>query len=211
MEAVRMSLFETLLSVYGYNEPIFIRQISYKNYSRPWINKEIHNLCMSGELARYEKGIYYIPTRTALGISVLNPQKVIEKKYINDGTTRIGYYSGMTFLNKLGLTTQMPNVIELYTNQETSRVREVAVGNQKVLLRRARIAVTEKNAAILSLLELMNFVPDGFFDDRRRKIVEQYILDNQITRKEISFYGKYFPDRAMRQLIESEVIYCVAR
>ena len=51
------------------------------------VDELINVLCEEEKLIRFEKGIYYIPTDTVLGKSVLNPRKVIEKKYINDKGT----------------------------------------------------------------------------------------------------------------------------
>ena len=83
-----MTLYEYLLQQYGTNEPIISADIVFKNYSRPWVMKQLKSLCEDGKLIRFEKGIYYIPTDTVFGKSILNPRKVIEKKYINDGEKR---------------------------------------------------------------------------------------------------------------------------
>ena len=206
-----MSLYQSLLEQYGYNEPIVSSEIEYKSYSRPWIYKEMNKLCDQGMVVRYEKGIYYIPTKTILGTSMLDPRKVIEKKYIKDGEDIIGYYSGATLLNQLDLSTQMPNTIELYTNNETSRLRNTTVGNQKVVLRRARTPINTSNAAVLCFLELMNSVPSSFFDEERKVKVCSFVQRNNISRGDIAQFVKDFPDKVFRTLVESEVIYSVAQ
>lgn len=204
-----MEFFDYLIDIYGYDEAIVSIEISYQNYSRPWIAKAVKKLCDEGKMNRFEKGIYYIPTETLLGKSKLDPKKVITKKYINDGTNAIGYYSGITFMNMLGLSTQMPNTLEIYTNNEPSRMREVPVGNQKVILRRSRATVNNDNVATMSFLELMNFTDGSFYDDEKRKIVTDFMLDKGITRKIIAECSPFFPDKAMRTLVESELIYNV--
>ena len=206
-----MTLFESILQKYGTNEPIFSSEIAFQNYSRPWIYKQLNQLCDEGKLVRYEKGIYYIPTQTPFGQSLLNPRKVIERKYISRGGDTVGYYSGVTFQNQLRLTTQMPNVIEIYTNNETTRVRDVYVGKQKVLLRKARTRITTENAGVLSFLELMNDLKPDTLDDEKKAILTGLIADRNMTRKDITTYAPFFPDKAMRTLIESEVIYSVAQ
>lgn len=206
-----MTLFESILQQYGTNEPILSSDISFQDYSRPWIFKQLNQYCQEGKLIRYEKGIYYIPTQTPFGKSLLNPRKVIERKYISQSGETIGYYSGITFQNQLRLTTQMPNVIEVYTNNETTRVRDVYVGNQKVLLRRARTEITTGNADVLSFLELMNDLNPNTLDDEKKAILARFIADRKITRKDITTYAPVFPDKALRTLVESEVIYSVAQ
>lgn len=121
----------------------------------------------------------------------------------------MGYYSGVIFQNQLKITTQMPNVIEIYTNNEKSKVREVTIGNQKVILRRARTEINSENASVLSFLELMNDITPGFLDEEKRERIVEYILLNNITRKDILEYANVFPDKVMRNLIESEMIFFV--
>lgn len=205
-----MRFYDYLLEKFGVNEPIMSNEIVFEEYSKPWIYKQLNVLVNEGKLLRFEKGVYYIPTDTVFGKSLLNPRKVIEKKYISDGNETVGYYSGVTFQNQLRLTTQMSNVIEIYTNNEPSRVRDVFVGNQRVLLRRARTKITDSNVAVLSFLELMNDTSPAFIDEERKQLIENYIESNGITRKKITEYAPVFPDKVMRNLIESEVIYSVA-
>ena len=206
-----MTLYEYLIDKYGYNEPILSSEITFRNYSKAWIFKELNRLCDEKQLLRFEKGIYYIPTQTVLGLSVLNPQKVIEKKYVQSGGNVFGYYSGQTFLNKLGLSTQMPNVVEIYTNNESAKVRDINVGNLNVRLRRSRVTVNNKNVAALSFLELMNSFPADFMDEYKRRAIDEYISKNNISRADITKYAPQFPDKAMRNMIESEVIYSVTQ
>lgn len=205
-----MDLYNYLLKKYGYNEPIFTQEIAYKEYSKPWLYKELNRLCDEGALIRYDKGVYYVPKQTALGPSLLDPRKVIRKKYVQAGDTAVGYYSGNTLLNLLELSTQMPNTIEIYTNNEKSKVREIKIGNQSVVLRRARTPITNDNAAVLQFLELMNFTDATFYNTDRRVIVDRFIKEKGITRDKVTTYAPVFPDRVMRNLIESEVIYSVA-
>ena len=203
-----MELIEYLTKTFGYNEPILLEEISFNGFSKPWINKQLAKYVKTGELIRFDKGVYYVPKKTILGPSKLNPQKVIERKYINN---KDGYYSGASFLNQLGLSTQVPNVIEIYTNNESAKVREINVGSIKVLLRKARTTINSSNVAVQSFLELMNSVSPSFFDEERKQITAKYIKDTGITRNDITKYAKAFPDKAMRTLIESQVIYDVAQ
>lgn len=206
-----MNFFDSLIEKYGRNEPIFLTDISYENYSKPWIMKKIKALCESGELIRYEKGIYYIPTNTVFGKSILNPYKVIEKKYIKDDKNTFGYYSGLTLQNRLKMSTQNPNIIEIYTNNETTNIRNVVVGGQKVMLRKARTAINNSNSAVLSFLELMNDItPRSLDEDKKGRIID-YIRQNDIRKNDIITYASVFPDRVMRNLIESEAIFSVAQ
>ena len=71
-----------------------------------------------------------------------------------------------------------------------------------------------KILATLGIISLkiagMNITNASFFDEDRKASVSRYIKDNAITRDKVTAYAPVFPDRAMRNLIESEVIYSVA-
>ena len=203
-----MKMINYLIKSFGYNEPILLEEISFNGFSKSWINKQLAKYVETGELIRFDKGVYYVPKKTSLGPSKLNPQKVIERKYINN---KDGYYSGASFLNQLGLSTQVPNVIEIYTNNESAKVREINVGSIKVLLRKARTTINSSNVAVQSFLELMNSVSPSFFDENRKQIIAKYIKDTGITRNDIAKYAKAFPDKAMRTLVESQVIYDIMK
>lgn len=202
-----MALYDYLLEQYGFNEPILTTEIQYRDYSKPWLYKEINRLVKDGKLMKFDKGICYITKDTPFGKSILNPNKVIEKKYINDGSGVIGYYSGISFLNMIGMSSQVANRIEIYTNKETSKFREVSVGRQRVILRRARVNITEKNAPVLSLLEMMNFVSPEFFGDDEKRLAAEYVERNNIVQGDITKYAPFFPDKALKTFVESEVVY----
>lgn len=206
-----MEFYSYLIETFGINEPIFFTDIQFNPYSRSWIDKELKKLCKDGKLIRYERGIYYIPEKTLFGNSLLNPNKVIERKYITEKGRIYGFYSGQTALNLFGLSTQIPNIMEICTNHETSKLRTVKIGSQNIILRRSRVKITNENFNILRFLELMNTVSAGFLNDERKEIVRKWMKQNSISRKSISEYAPAFPDKVMRNLIESEVIYDVAQ
>lgn len=206
-----MTLYETLLEKYGYNEPILTNEIQFNNYSKPWIYKELNRLCDNNQIKRFEKGIYYIPKQTPFGSSVLNPSKVVEKKYIKSDNEIFGYYSGCYLLNFLGISNQVPNVIEVYSNNESSKMRDIKVGTQNVRVRKSRVNITKENAAVLTFLELMNTVDVDALDEEKKQIIIEFIAESNVSRRDITKYSPSYPDKAMRAMIESEMIYNVTQ
>ena len=202
-------LYQYLIETFGYNEPIFTSDIQYKEYSKIWIAKELTRLCETGQLIRYERGIYYIPQITPFGNSVLNPNKVIERKYLMKNGEQIGFYTGITAFQRIGLSTQMSNVPEIQTNNENSKLRRVKVGSQEVILRKARVKITNQNSSVLQFLEMMNSAAAGYFDEERKEILRNWMQKMNITRQLVTEYAPFFPDRVMRNLIENGVIYYV--
>ena len=204
-----MTLYESLLNCFGYNEPFKTSEINFEDYSKEKICIEMTKLCKKGKVVRFETGIYYIPKTNKFGTVIFNQSKIVDKKYIKDGEQVFGYYSGTELEYRLGLTKVKPNTIVIYTNGEKTRMRRVMVGSQRIILRKPRTKIDKFNASVLCFLELMNGIDTETLDEYKRKLIADYITENRITQRQITKYIPYFPDKTCRNLIESEVIYRV--
>lgn len=204
-----MVLMEKLNRAFKPNTPIFMEEIRalLSEYSRSRIYQFIAEAVKNGALVRYDNGVYYIPTKTLLGVSKLNPQKIIEKKYIGSGDSVYGIYGGTLLLNSMEVTAQVPNVIEIFTNNETMRRREVMVGYQKVVLRKSRIPITVKNVELFRLMEFFNSIDINKMDkDTSFAQVVSHIRENGLARNEIIEYAQNFPAKAVKNLLQSGVL-----
>ena len=76
-------------------------------------------------------------------------------KYIYRNGRVEGYYSGYTFANQLGITTRVPYVVEIVSNNASSRFREIDMKGRKIVLRKSRIIITRKK---LSYFTAVRFV-----------------------------------------------------
>ena len=204
-----MTLYESLLNCFGYNEPFKTSEINFEDYSKEKICMEMTKLCKKGKVVRFETGIYYIPKINKFGTVIFNQSKIVDKKYIKDGEQVFGYYSDTELEYRLGLTKVKPNTIVIYTNGETTRMRRVMVGSQRIILRKPRTKIDKFNVSVLCFLELMNGIDIATLDEYKRKLIADYITENRITQRQITKYIPYFPDKTCRNLIESEVIYRV--
>lgn len=204
-----MELVNRLQSRYDFNTPIFADEIFevMNEYSRPRIYQLIAEAVENKILLRFDSGVYYLPTKTVLGFSKLNPQKVVEKRYIAFGNNVYGIYSGVQLLNAMGLSDQVPATVEVLTNNESMRYREVTVGYLKVILRKARIPISAGNVNIFTLWELFNMLNPKIMKkgiDYGKVIA--FINERNISAKEILSYTNFFPARAAKNLINSGVL-----
>lgn len=143
-----------LLENYGYNEPIFLNDLKIEGLSENAVRQSVKRLVAKGFLERYDNGIYYIPKAGGLlGKSYLDPLLVIMRKYVRNKYETYGYITGLSFVNQLGLTTQMPAVIEIVTNTEATNGRTVMVGSQKVRIKKSAVPVSNNNVELLQLLD----------------------------------------------------------
>lgn len=164
-------------------------------------------LCQEGLLAEFDAGIYYIPTETAFGKSLLNFDKVIERKYISDGEKIYGYYGEISLLNRVGVSTQVATVPSLYTNLETAERREIKLAGRSVILKRPRAFVDAENVTYLTFLEIINEMPMYYFeDDYKMRCVVEYASNNNIMKKTLFDYIPLFPESTYQKLIESRLI-----
>ncbi|MDR0519925.1 MAG: DUF6088 family protein [Clostridiales Family XIII bacterium] len=202
-----MTFSEYLKGYYGVGEPIYVAEIAFKNYSRPWIFKELKKLVESGEIKRFDTGIYYFPRKMPYGDAHLDPRKVVQRRFLSNGNEVYGYVTGISLLNMAGLTTQVPNLLELVTNNETTRVRDIRVGHQRIRARRSRTTVTKNNVNALQFLDLMNIITPKNLDETERHMLQKYIRSSGVTRDSVVQYAGYFPARAMKNMIESGAAY----
>ena len=192
-----MNFEEYLKQEYGLGEPIYAEEIRFNDYSRSWIYRKIKELVDAGTLKRFDNGIYYFPKKFFLGDTVLDPRKVIQKKYLSDGDNVYGYVSGIAFENSVGLTTQCPAILEIVTNNESSNVRDLKVGKKRVRARRPRTEITKNNVKALQFMDLMNIIEPKFFDETEQFMFDRYIKDCGVTKNQIQQYAGLFPAKAM--------------
>ena len=113
-----------------------------------------------------------------------------------------GFYSGYTFANQLGISTQVPYVKEIVSNNASARVKEVQVRNKKILLRRARIPVNNDNYVVLQFLELLKDL-DQYYDIEFEAVCERlskYVKDENITKVDIDRYITDYPDKIYKNI-----------
>ena len=202
-----MELVNCLKTQYGENTPIFFEDIANvcSGYTRGRVYQLIDAAMNSGLLAKAGYDCYYVPTTTPFGKSLLNPRKIIEKKYISNNGKVYGFYSGISLLNGFGITTQMPNVIEVFTNNEATKSRRVTINNQTIIVKRARTTINSANYKEMMLLELFNLADARSIDVQATKKIVDYMKKNNISIQSIMKYAKFVPARAIKNFMSSEV------
>ena len=194
-------IYEMLTEKYKEGEPIFFSDIYNGEISKSALTQQLSTLCKKGLLAKYDKGIYYLPKKTRLKSSVGPTADTIAKyKYISKNGKTDGYYSGNTFANQLGISTQVPHVIEIVSNNTNSAPRDVKIGNRRFNIRKPLISITNENVYILQMLDLLSNL-DTYSDydyEDARKCFLKYIEAHKITRDDVDHYIRCFPLTAFR-------------
>ena len=187
------------------NTPIFLSDLENTNKtSGDALRKSFSRMAKTGEIRRFQKGIYYIPEKTIFGESSLNPADVIRRKYLSDDKNQYGVLTGLALLNKWGLTTQVPNVIEISTNNETNRKRQVYIGDQAVILRCSRTPITNENATLIEFLEALSSI--NFNNNEQLNYLRTYLKSQNFSRTLLDQVLIAYPKRIYQELVESGMI-----
>ena len=162
------------------------------------------DLCDVGKIKRFDIGIYYLPKQSRLKGGVpLSVDTVAKYKYVCRNGNIEGYYSGYTFANMLGITTQVPYTIEIVSNNASAKVREIDLQGRRIILRKSRVPITNENYQILQFLDFLKDASvysdeNDIFENRIRK----YIVDENIKKDDVDLYIKHYPDKIYRYIYE---------
>ena len=199
-----------LMENYGYNEPIFINDLSIDGMTDNAVRQAIKRLVAAGFLERYDNGIYYIPEKSGvLGKSYLDPGMVVIRKYVQSKSETYGYITGLSFANQLGLTTQMPAVIEVVTNRESTNGRLITVGKQKVRIKKSTSPVSDANAELLQLLDSVGQVEKYTELSMKETIntIISYMKRKKFTKEQLAMVAPFLTGGIAKKMIEWGMIY----
>ena len=129
--------------------------------------------------------------------------------YLRDKDERCGYVSGLMFFNQMGLTTQVPMMYEVVSNKATNDYRETSLAKSRVIVRKPKVPVTEKNYKALQFLDMLKDV-DVYSEVTGKPLQERlyrYMDDAHLSISEMEPYFAYYPDKLYKNLVETRVIY----
>ena len=198
-------LYRYIENNYQPNEPIFLSEISIPGIKAVSIRQHMKKLTESGQLKRFDTGIYYIPKKSMFRSgSSLSVDEVIRKKYLTDGKNCCGYVGGILFANKLGLTTQVSGVYEIYTNKATTEYRETKLANLRIILRKPYCVIDEKNVATLQFLDLLKEIVDISEVDGEELTnrLVRYMKKKNIGFENINQFLPYYPEQIYKNMYE---------
>jgi hypothetical protein len=206
-------IYDYIVNTYKEGEPIFFSDLMVEGVSKPAVSQQLKTLCNHGKLVKYENGIYYIPKQSQLKSSVGPSADMVAKyRFIQRGDHIEGFYSGNTFANQIGITTQVPRIVEIVSNNTNSAPREVTIGNRRFLVKKPVSTVTAENVYVLQMLDLLKDL-DVYLDDSyevaRPKFAE-YIETHGISRTDVNLYIRKYPSIIFKNYYELELDYVFA-
>ena len=213
-KGVMVLLYEYLKENYVMGEPIFASDINIPDMTEENLRYHLKRLTDDGIICRFEPGIYYFPKTSILGEKMLlSADTVAVHKYIMRRGKRVGYYSGYTLANRMGLSTQVPFTEEITSNYAPAPVRELTIKNRKFIVRRPAVEITEENVMVLQFLDCLKDVDKCAEEelDICGQILTKYAKEHGITKVMIDKFIEKYPVKIYKAIYETGVEYVSAR
>jgi len=163
-----------------------------ESWSRKAITKALSRLQKKGVIVRLQNGIYSKSKETRLGPASSFSIEIISLKIEQSQDKCLG---GLFLYNKLGLTTQIPSVIEVLNNKSSYNTK---LGNTLIRYVRIRPRITEQTKNLILILEVIKNVK--LIMDSELKTTVRWILQaikglNKQERKLLVAVSMDYPPR----------------
>ncbi|HOS71312.1 MAG TPA: DUF6088 family protein [Bacteroidales bacterium] len=144
----------------------FITEVNKKEA----VIKALNRMVASGKIMKLAKGKYYKPETTPFG-KLLPDQKQVVKDLLEENGKIIGYLTGYSIYNQLGLTTQVSNTIQIGRNQiRPSFKRE----RYTISFIKQKNTITKENIPLLQILDALRYIkkiPDAKIESSCRRLL----------------------------------------
>lgn len=141
--------------------------------------KALNRMVEAGKISKLSKGKYYKPEKTPFGELQPDQEQVVKDLLEDDGKV-IGYLTGYSIYNKLGLTSQVSNTIQIGRNQIRPKLKRE---RYTISFIKQKNIITRQNIPLLQILDSIKYIkkiPDSSIKgslERLLKIIEK-LLDN---------------------------------
>jgi hypothetical protein len=143
--------------VFTYSD--FVNEVNNKEA----IIKSLNRMAASGKISKLSKGKFYKPENTVFGALQPNQYQVVKDLLEEDGKT-IGYLTGYSIYNQLGLTTQVSNTIQIGKNEVRSKFKRE---RYTISFIKQKNTITKDNIPFLQVLDAARYIkkiPDTSID-----------------------------------------------
>ncbi len=144
--------------------------------------KALNRMAAAGKISKLSKGKYYKPENTPFGNLQPNQAQVV-KDLLEENGKIIGYLTGYSIYNQLGLTTQVSNTIQIGKNEIRPNFKRE---RYTISFIKQKNTITKENIPLLQILDAIRYIkkiPDASIESSCNRFLA--ILKN-LDSKEIS-------------------------
>ena len=167
---------------------------------RKTVNVNLARLERDGVVFRITRGVYCKRIKTPFGDYVPSKDMIYGRWLVLDGDRVIGYETGLSLMNQLGLVSQMPRKKWIATNNYTLPVpKDVEIEVQK-----PRAAVTNENYKYLQILDMIDSMAEAPVDAAapeeiiREKTESAGLLPDRL----ILYARKFYPTKTLERTVD---------
>jgi len=118
------------------------------------IVKALNRMVESGKISKLAKGKYFKPEKTPFGVLQPSQEQIVKDLLDEDGKT-VGYLTGYSVYNKLGLTAQVSNVIQIGKNETRPKFKRE---RYTISFIKQKNTITKKNIPLLQILDSIKYI-----------------------------------------------------
>lgn len=197
---VRNMPYETAIQTEDIAEQLAEKFALPYDQARTLTNVKLKRMADKGEIERLQKGIYCHVKQTVFGRVMPNIDQVLLKTLMVQNGTKIGYESGASLLNKLGLTTLILRDIEITTNRYNAKLP----AGCHIKLKKPPAVVTDENWKYLQFIDMFNELPDAHTDvENPEQLLTQYAQKQQLDGLTLIFTARrHYTSKIILPLID---------
>lgn len=121
---------------------------------REAIIKHLNRMAASGKINKLSKGKYFKPQETVFG-TLLPDQYQIVKDLLEEDGKLVGYITGYSVYNSLGLTTQVSNTIQIGKREIRPSFKR---GRFRISFIKQKNTINKENIPLLRLLDAIRYI-----------------------------------------------------
>jgi hypothetical protein len=157
------------------------------------VNRVLNYMVENGEICRISKGRFYKPKITEFGAMKPSTYETVKDLLEKDGK-QVGYLTGYSVFNELGLTTQMSMILQIGIPNEKNPIKR---GLYRIHFIKQKNEITKENVYLLKLLDCLRFfkkIPDSTPDEKCSRILLLFKELTKVQQEEIKQLSlKYTP------------------
>lgn len=150
--------------VFTYSE--ILKEVSRKEA----VIKALNRMVASGKLSKLAKGKFYKPENTPFGTLQPNQEQVV-KDLLKERGKIVGYLTGYSIYNQLGLSTQVSNSVQIGKNQIRPNFNRE---RYSIAIIRQSNPITKGNIPFLQILDAIRYIkkiPDSTVEQSCRRLL----------------------------------------
>ncbi len=163
-------------------------------------NNKLKRMADEQQIKRICKGVYYLTKETVFGAVTPDYDRYAVQLLTQDTNGVIGYESGASFLNRIGLSTLIAKDIEIISNG----YRKKLPTNCHVIAKKPIVRVTDENYQYLQILDTVSDMRRLHIDSPNPKAVVNRTIQSRLLDpiKLLGYARRYYPQTVVLDTVD---------